>query len=116
MAKIIFNNADAWQQAVQHFVDSHLMVEPINVARLRHLSNNHPISALLKPFFFIIHSNTIQADELLLNKGGGFDGAFSLSSDDVKSYITENFIDQRDYGNNPEDINNARFWNEYTNW
>lgn len=83
LSKILFNSADAFYQSVQHFIDSHIMIEAVHTSLLRNIGESHPVFVLLNSAFKIIHGNFILAMKILLNEGGSFDQNFSINRNGV---------------------------------
>lgn len=73
MAKIAFSSGEFLYTAGQHFIETHLLVEPVRTEMLRHLSKAHPVHALLAPHMKNLFGNTVAGLESLFTKDTALD-------------------------------------------
>ncbi|ORY51451.1 Lipoxygenase [Rhizoclosmatium globosum] len=79
LAKMIVNSMDFWRSNdVDHFIDVHIAIEPINTAKFRTLSKDHPVYVIVDA---LMRQNTglIASGQLLLLSDGGDFSLFAAS-------------------------------------
>ncbi|MDD9952583.1 MAG: lipoxygenase family protein [Zetaproteobacteria bacterium] len=84
MAKIAVNTGEFLYTSAQHFMDTHLLVEPIRVELMRHVSRQHPVHALLMHHLKNGYGNTILGFRKLFTNGTPLD---QLSAWGAKGYM-----------------------------
>jgi arachidonate 15-lipoxygenase len=71
LAKIFFNNGAIQDQQVDHFVSTHLALEPLKIAAYRQLATSHPVRVLLEHYLKIMFGNNVGGFRLLFPKDTG---------------------------------------------
>ena len=89
MAKYAVESADLVHfEAVAHLGHTHLLLEPVALATVRHLAPNHPISRLLLPHVEGTLSVNDMAVYHLLADGGAIDQTFAATMESIRSAAT----------------------------
>ncbi len=84
-AKAMVKVADAnFHEAVSHLGRTHLFVGPFVIATHRQLSQNHPLSLLLRPHFEGTLAINDAAQRILIAPGGGVDRLLSTTIDNAR--------------------------------
>ncbi|CAM1302712.1 Uncharacterised protein g3357 [Pycnogonum litorale] len=74
LAKIYYNGAEAvYHQVYKHFQSVHLLLDNVGVLVYRYLSPSHPIFKIMKPHFYLMFGNNMQAQPLIFAPNGILD-------------------------------------------
>lgn len=87
LAKMALNTAEMNVQQHDHFMETHMILEPIRVELLRTVSKSHPIHVLLEHHFTQLFFNTIAGLNSLFSKGSAFDSIFGWGATGTLRFI-----------------------------
>jgi len=110
LAKVALTSAEHTMLSADHFFQTHGLTEPIRVEMMRHLSNRHPVHALLNHHLYGLFGLFWGGMERLFGEGSGLDfvsgwGAAGYTSYFKKALVVADFskgfeTDMRDRGLN----------------
>ncbi|KAJ3383231.1 hypothetical protein HDU92_004302 [Lobulomyces angularis] len=79
-AKLAFGAAESNFLPTEHFITNHIAIEPIRVELMRHVSVEHPVSALLNHHFTNIFGVSAIGQKVLIQNGTTFDTIFGIGA------------------------------------
>ncbi|TGZ77884.1 Lipoxygenase [Ascodesmis nigricans] len=88
LAKIAANSNDLFFGQIYHLIATHAVAEIVNLAAIRTVSGRHPVRAYLERIMYRAYAVRPVGEQILFNRGGFFDGIFSLSSRAVTTFAT----------------------------
>ena len=88
-ARMALNAASMNVQQWDHFIQTHLMLEPIRVEMMRTMSTKHPIYVLLEHHFTQLFANSPVAFSLLLSKGSPYDTIFGWGATGTLRFLRD---------------------------
>lgn len=91
LAKMAFTCAELNYQGWDHFLNYHLMMEPIRVEMFRTMSPKHPIYVLLEHHFTQSFANSVVGFDQLLSPGTAFDTVFAWGATGALRYLGDQF-------------------------
>jgi len=89
LAKMALNAASINVQQMDHFIETHMMLEPIRVELLRSVSHKHPIYKLLEHHFEQLFANTPAGLVGLLSEGTTYDKTFGWGATGTLRFLEE---------------------------
>ncbi|KAJ3327327.1 Mitogen-activated protein kinase 4a [Blyttiomyces sp. JEL0837] len=103
LAKIMVNNFHTWRcNTVDHFMDAHMVFEPLQTSRLRTMGDAHPISVYLAAALKQNTGNALAGVRLLLPPLiGAMDMNFAINSTGILNAIAKKYTTWSFYQNNP---------------
>jgi hypothetical protein len=89
LAKAMFNQNDLFHGQIFHLANSHAVMEAVQLAALRTLSNKHPILVLLKRLMHQAYAIRPVGERVLFNPSGLFDKSFAITNIGVRMFASE---------------------------
>jgi len=89
LAKMALNAASINVQQMDHFIETHMMLEPIRVELLRSVSDKHPVYKLLEHHFTQLFGNTPAGLIGLLSEGTTYDKTWGWGATGTLRFLQE---------------------------